>query len=126
MEAIALTESAPASNLKGFDEGSVAANGKEIKLGTNFVERLQSDLGASWAFGTADPEHDYRRINATVVSNECLLIRLRFEIPSNDRDTFNPGPCDGIMLIDLKTMRPFARYVFKGSTHEIPFLLPSS
>ena len=123
-EAVALTESAPGSDPKSFEEGSITANGKKINLGTNFAERLQSDLGASWTFLTADPEHDYRRVNTAVVSNECLLIRLRFEVPSNDRDTFDLGPCDGIMLIDLNTMRPFAQYVLKGDARAIPSLLP--
>jgi hypothetical protein len=100
-----------------FFRGVVVAEGKRIEIGKNCADLIRRDLGLE--LFDADEDLVKGKVAALLVNSECLVVRIKCE-----GDFFNgePGQThrDAAMLMDVKTMLPFARYSFAGSLPRIP------
>lgn len=108
------TEGTQMTPAEKFFDGIVLVDGKEMRIGERYAESIRRDLGQDdWdregVFATG-------KVVSVNVNSECLIVRMK----SEGERFLHENVKDGAMLIDLKTMRPFARYSFVGTLPRIP------
>jgi len=118
-ESVGLTDSVAETPPELFLKGSVLANGKEIALGQKNVKGLLQDFQI--VPSTTDLNDSSQTVKAAVFRNSCLVVRIGFKEPK-PADSLSIGP-EGIVLLDLDSLRPFALYVLSGHISRIPRLL---
>ena len=116
-EARDLTTTASITAIQTFLEGAVVVEGASIELGKKVVEDILWDFDDDFAGIELDGVAN--EIKATVLQGQCLMVRVHATYPGS---RFG-DESDGIYLFDRRRMRPFARYILKGTSPRIPRLL---
>jgi hypothetical protein len=116
-----LTDKAAITPSQKFFDGILIVEDREIDIGKDHTQLIRQDIGQDWW----DPEGVVGKGKVTVVlvNSECLIVRV-----VSDGGYFDgKNHSDGAMLIDFKTMLPFARYSFIGTLPRIPrYALPNN
>ena len=115
-----LTANAPTTSTAEFQSGQVKTNRGDLELGavtTQLVEGLRL-----LTFTQSDAHESDASVQACVVKNRCLLLRLS-EYDSHLASGSHKKYTDLIVLLDIKNKRPFAVYDLIGDHFPI-FPLP--
>lgn len=118
-EAVTLTAAASETPSELFLKGTVLANGREIALGRDNVQKLLRDFGMIF-FGI-DSDNSSQKVRATIFQDRCLIIQISMKQRNPDGSLLDES--EGVVLYDSNNLRPFARYVLSGNASRIPALL---
>jgi hypothetical protein len=114
-----LINNAPLIPLDEFLDGKMTIQGRQIELGKQTVDRLFSDLGI--LFPDSPVTGSRTEVRAGIFQESCLVIGAR----ASGNPAVGLPETEGVYLFELKGLKPFARFVFKGHAYRIPWLLTS-
>jgi hypothetical protein len=118
-EAMKLTQANSLTSPDAFLNGKVQVNGREIAIGQDKAKKIIGDFGI-YLF-ELDSNDVVRNVRAAIFREHCLVIR----VSSKERMPTGlfENESEGIVLFDLDSLHPIARYVLSGYAQRIPRLL---
>jgi hypothetical protein len=120
-QAVQMTDTVAPASTDDFLQGTVAVDGHKFNLGRNLTGQMSDYFFLPFFTDYGSPQTESPTVRAAVYQNQCLLVRLDAKDEMSDN---NPSKrLKAIVLIDLKTVKPFAVYVISGYTSQSPAFL---